>query len=283
MPIPLAITAGLGAAKIGTGIYQGIKASKIKPKRPTYKVQDETKDIASTYGQLAQGGVPGAKMAKEDIGRATQNAVGQAGRHTSSSANILSMIGQSQGAENRAMRQAEVDRQKQQLGLIDRYMGAKDAIASEKQRAWQYNQAQKFEEEAAAKSQLQGAAMDNVMSGIQDVGGSMIKGYYNKQGTPSEEVNNNQNKSTLNDIEKTQTKKPLISKEKIQKIKDWGLKQAKKRDDNISLKKMYREMSKDLKRNSKNPKSNNINKSNNFDPNKFTPEKNIFELSLNDM
>lgn len=173
MPLPLL---ALGAAQAGLGIYQGFKAAQIKPKRPTMEVQEETKEIAATYGQLAQGDVPGAKAAQEDIQATTSNLIQQSGKYTSSGANMLAVIAQAASGEARSKRQAEIGRQQTKLGLIDRYMGAKAAVGAEKKAAWDYNKRQLFEEEAAAKSQLSGAAIENVMGGARTMVGAGIMG-----------------------------------------------------------------------------------------------------------
>jgi hypothetical protein len=63
-------------------------------------------------------------------------------------------------------------------------MRAKGDVATEKQRAWEYNQKMKFEEEAAAKSQLTGAAIKNIETGVADVAGATTI-WKNKPKTPS--------------------------------------------------------------------------------------------------
>jgi len=164
MPIP--IMAGLAVAQAGLGAYQAIKGSKKKADRPTKKVSQETKDIASTYGQLAQGGVPGAKQEIENIQKSRQNTLAQAGRYTSSGANMLAMIGQSGAQESDAMQSAEIKRQQNKMSLINQYMNAKKMLGAEKQDAWQYNQADKYEEDASAKSAM-------VEGGIQNMFGAL--------------------------------------------------------------------------------------------------------------
>lgn len=185
----------IAAAQAGLGLYQAQQAGKIKANRPTRRVSEESREIEATYGQLARGGVPGQQQAVEDIQRSTQNIIGQSGRYTSSSANMLAMLGQTQGMEAQALRRTETQRQQTQLGLIGQYMQAKQNVGTEKQAAWQYNVQQKFEEEAAAKSQLQGAAIENVMGGVQGFAGAAAAKDDNvDQATPTESIYGNNNK-----------------------------------------------------------------------------------------
>ena len=175
MAIPLLAVAGV--AQAGLGAYQMIKANKMKANRPTMQVSQEAKDIEATYGQMAQGGVPGSKEEIENIQKSRQNSLTQAGRYTSSSGNMLQMIGQTSGQEQGAMRGAEIDRQKTQMNLVDMYMKAKQNVGEEKQRAWQYNLAQKYEEDASAKSAMAEGGIQNIFgalktgSAIQETGG----------------------------------------------------------------------------------------------------------------
>ena len=87
---------------------------------------------------------------------------------------MLAVIAQAASGEARSKRQADIDRQKTKLGLIDRYMGAKAAVGAEKRAAWDYNKRQLFEEEARTKSSLSGSAIYNVMGGARTVVGAAM-------------------------------------------------------------------------------------------------------------
>lgn len=160
----------------GLGAYQMYKSSQMEANRPTKQVSQEAKDTEAMYGQMVQGGVPGAKSEIENIQRGRANTLGQAQKYTSSSANLLSMVGQTAGQESRAMRQSEVTRQKNQLGLIDRYAQAKSNLAQEKEKAWQYNLAGKYEEDAQAKSAMSEGGLQNIYGGVQGVEASSVAG-----------------------------------------------------------------------------------------------------------
>lgn len=173
MPLPLLIPAALGAFKAGQGVLQGMKANKLEKGlvRPD-AVSKEEKQVLGQYGQMAYGGIPGETQARQDIQRGSANTMAQLSQATTNPNQLLSMIGASQQGESMATSDLNTNVATQKMGLLDKYLGYKAQIGQTEQG----DKMQQFEDKAATISALKSAGRENVMAGLQDIGGAAIMG-----------------------------------------------------------------------------------------------------------
>lgn len=173
---PMAIPAALGVAKAGVGAYQMWKGSKMKAERPTMEVQPEHAQNVSMIENQMYGQTAGDKYAEQGIRQSTQNIVQQASKYARSGSDVLSMLGGAQAQEMGAMRGETMRREQRQVSLMGALSAARNKLAEEKQRAWDYNLRQKYEEDAAAKAAMKEAGMRNIEAGVTDVAGAAMQG-----------------------------------------------------------------------------------------------------------
>lgn len=173
---PAAIPIAMGAAKGIMGASQMIKASKINAVRPEMQVQDEYGQNVSMMENALYGNTPEDQYASDAIRQSTANVVQQASKYSRSGSDVLSMLGSANQQELSALRGEASARSQRRVGLMNALSRAKESLASEKQKAWDYNLRQKYEEDAAAKAALNEAGIKNIQAGVSDIAGGAMKG-----------------------------------------------------------------------------------------------------------
>lgn len=174
MPLPLAlIPAALGTMKAVQGVGQGLKAKKMEKGlvRPD-AVSKEEKQVLGQMGQMAYGGVPGEQQARETIARQSANTMASLGQATTDPNKLLNAISQANVSQIGAEQDLNTQIAQQKMGLLDKYLQAKSQIGATEQA----DKMQQFEDKAASISALKAAGRQNVMTGLQDIGGSIIAG-----------------------------------------------------------------------------------------------------------
>lgn len=175
-----AVSAGIGAASIGIGIYKGIKAShdanaiaKNNP-RPTYRIPEEYKQNLALAKQMAQIGL------SQQAYNQQQNAI------TSNQAGAVSALGNSGNpggnlaaivrAGNNSIGQLNAqDALARQQGTRS-VMAANSAIANQKLQAQQYNQFDKYSENFNRAQALRSASnqdWNNALNGAAGLAGGL--------------------------------------------------------------------------------------------------------------
>jgi len=183
MPLPLLAIPGLISA--GVGLYQqirgGQKAKNLK--RPTRQVTAGTQEgVAMTrYGAQA-GQRPGSDLARERIAGTQAGAVSQVSKAGGSAASTMAAAIGAQAQANRGMQEQDVMDAQFQQQMNTQYLSQLQNLSREQAANWEWNEAQKFQEEADAARRLQESGMQNFMGGITDAAGMgfMQKmGYFN--------------------------------------------------------------------------------------------------------
>lgn len=157
--IPAAIQSGLG-------IYQAIRGSAMKPKRPTYEIPEETKEDLAISRREANARMPGMAYAED---RLDQNAA--AGRYgltraATNSSQVLSGLAGIQLQSNiaeRGLMESEANDHYRRLANLRRSLSN---MASAKDRQFQLNEMEPFQDAARTKAALIQSGLTNFAGGI---------------------------------------------------------------------------------------------------------------------
>ena len=165
-----AALAGLGAlGKLGTGIFQGIKANKIDRNnvRPIQEVQQEYFKNVSDAEQAARMGMPlqQYQQALQNQQRNFNGVTTALGRSANSSAGLSSLL----RASNDAALNLDVQNAQQRVQNQRYLAGQRGVLAGQKQNAFDWNQKSKYLAEAAKAQALRGAGAQNLMGAFGDV------------------------------------------------------------------------------------------------------------------
>ncbi len=148
----------------GIGAYQAIRAASIKNDRPVRTIPPELEqNLNQAQIQALQG------MPDEQYNQVLQNYQRNLafGARTLQDRNqaiggVASLV---QGANDAALGLGVADANMRRQNM-DTLMGARSVIANEKQANWDWNQRQKYLENAAAKSNLAGGAIANISGAV---------------------------------------------------------------------------------------------------------------------
>lgn len=186
---------GLGGSLLGAGfqaidgINQMNKGYAMNVVRPTYNMPNQIKENTGMYRQLANSNrMAGQSMAENNINRATQGTINTALQAGTGSAGILATASAAQANENAAMNDLATKSAQFQLQNKDKLGQALQTEAGFKDKEWDWNQKQKFQEDSATKAALIGAGKQNLFgavsslgSGITNLGMSGMLGDFMKQ------------------------------------------------------------------------------------------------------
>lgn len=174
-----AISAGIGAASLGYGIFKGIKAShqanqidKNNP-RPTYQIPDEYKQNLAMAKQMAQIGIPQQSYNNQEnaINRNQSGAV-SALQTSGNPVGLAGIVRAGNDANNNLNAQDALARKQGQAGV----MQANNAIANQKLNAQQYNQFDKYSENFNRSQALKSASnsdWNNAFNGAAGLSGAL--------------------------------------------------------------------------------------------------------------
>lgn len=170
MALPFAaIGAGLGLANslfgIGKGIFQGRKASALERSniRPVATVNSNIVRNVGDAAIAAQTGLSDRvyNNALNQLNTGLNTGARQIGRMGGTASVASTLQAYNQGINNLAAQDQQAQMQNQ-----NRLFGARTALANEEQRAWNWNEAGKYNEMAQRIANLRGAGQQNVFNGI---------------------------------------------------------------------------------------------------------------------
>ena len=198
------ISAAPALLQIGQGVAQGVRAGKIKAKRPTYSTPKEITDNLNTatgaYNAASAYGLPGQGRIENNMLKSQANAL-QAASTASPSARmgLVSAIDANSknamadlGMDAARFRQQNMDSTR--MGLLS----ARQALAAYRDREFEINRMKPFTDAMAAKSALRGAAQQNIYGGITSLantGGDYLNA---KAGIPVDGKNKKSNANKIN-------------------------------------------------------------------------------------
>lgn len=177
MPVPLALI--VPAVKMAIGGMQSLAAKKRlgELKRPVRTVSPAVQEGVARSRYLSQAGRrPGSKEAREQITTGQAGAVSQIQKAGGTSATTMAAaIGAHKQAGRASLQESILDEQFRSK-MNTQYLRQLQNMAQEQQMNFQWNQAQKFQEEAGAAKALGGAGLQNIMGGVTEGVGMGIAG-----------------------------------------------------------------------------------------------------------
>lgn len=171
----LAVSAGLGLAKAGYGIYQGIKqnnqAKKIDTTRPTYNIPGEVAANQAMYRDMANSSrMPGQSIAENNIKAGTANSLNALTQTGGGVNNILAAVGGLNQNQNNAMNNLATQGAQFQLQNKDKFANSNNVMAQYRDKAFDYNKNQPYMMNVARKNALQQAGATNINNGLTTAG-----------------------------------------------------------------------------------------------------------------
>lgn len=165
----LAAQAGVGVYDTISGLFKKGKANKLMSEnpRPVEQVPAEVLASQAAAEQLSNEGLPAAqyKQARQEIEKNAQQAIAAAGDRRGA----LATIGAINQQTNDATNNLNVESAKQRVANIKNLMTRNDVTAQWKDKVWDYNERQRYEENAAAIRALTGAGAEETNSGISGI------------------------------------------------------------------------------------------------------------------
>jgi len=166
--------AALAASAIAAGIsiWQAIEASKIDPKRPTYKPPAELGEEVARSKQELYGRAPGVAYAKDRLNENYATGTYSLQRSAGSSGQLLSGLSQLQMQRNAAERGLLAAEQGDYFRRLQNYKMSLSAMARARDKAFDINEWQKFQDDSRAKAALTQSAITNFTNSANTAAGA---------------------------------------------------------------------------------------------------------------
>lgn len=190
--------------KGGLGIFQSILGGMNKPQRPVYQVPDSVKQGTNIAETLAAGDMPGKASIQGEIDKNAGTALNSLKESMGGSPNLTSAVANILAKNNEAKTALGVQNANYKVDASNNLIGQKNLQGQYEDKAQNYNNIQKYQEQANASSALQGAGINNIFSGLSDISGvASYKSLYDsmfpkdKTRTPSTQVQGAKNSPML--------------------------------------------------------------------------------------
>lgn len=171
------ISQGVGnLLQIPLGVGQIVAGSLMKVKRPKYKIPEEVRNMLALRQLNLRGRMAGAGQAERNIMQGQANAIGTYQSTLNNPNAILAGVAASQGQTNRAMNdlntQEAIDYQRRLAGME----GAQRTMTQFKDKAFELNEMQPYQDKARTKAALIGSGLKNFFGAISG-GGEAVQDY----------------------------------------------------------------------------------------------------------
>jgi hypothetical protein len=165
-----------GGVQLGTGIYQAVRSSQIEANRPTYEIPDEIKQNLTQAQLNAIEGMPEDVRNRyiDQLTRTMATGLQALGDRRGGIAGVAGLARTATDANRNIAVMDAQQRQQQEANL----MNARQTMANYKDKAFDWNERQKYLEEAQAKQALAGSAMQNITGSANNVMGGMMQSKY---------------------------------------------------------------------------------------------------------
>lgn len=167
MPLPLAALAAVPAVAQGvTGIYQTIKGNQLanSMERPTFDIPQEILDNLTDAQIQALRGMPAEQKQQylDNVMRSQQSALGAMGDRK---AGLAGLGGVQQNAVDAYRNMLSMDAQQRQTNELA-LQGVRSDVAGYKDKQFQINELDPYNQTMAAAEGMQGAGIQNFMGGV---------------------------------------------------------------------------------------------------------------------
>lgn len=162
--LPSAVKSTLGLLQSGSGLLQG------QPERPSYEIPSGIKEmVQKTRKQANLTERPGADAAKSLIKTNTANSIDSIKNLGGSSSNVVQGVINAQSNENKALL-AENSKNEafRYQSFMDNIQSLRE-LGSYQDKAWEWNEADRYLEKRDRRDALIGAGITNVSTGAEDL------------------------------------------------------------------------------------------------------------------
>jgi len=165
-----------GGVQLGTGIYQAVRSSQIEANRPTYEIPDEIKQNLTQAQLNAIEGMPEDVRNRyiDQLTRTMATGLQALGDRRGGIAGVAGLARTATDANRNIAVMDAQQRQQQEANL----MNARQTMANYKDKAFDWNERQKYLEEAQAKQALAGAGIQNITGSANNVMGGLMQSKY---------------------------------------------------------------------------------------------------------
>lgn len=182
MELPLsAISAGLGLAKTGFGVYQNIRGNNIlnNAERPEYTVPEEVYSNLTEAQRMALDGLPSEQKMEylRNIDRSTSTGLSASASRKGGLANVDNILKSQTDAYSSLMTQDSVARMQNKQAV----MAQRQNLANYKDKAFEVNEMQPFQAEVAEGQALVGSGLQNIFGGLTDMGSAAMSAINSNQ------------------------------------------------------------------------------------------------------
>ena len=159
------------------GVVQSTEASAIDQKRPTYDIPKEVQQQVNIAQQGVYGNMPGYQQALSNLQQQEAFGINKATNVAQSGSDVLGYIAGQNLASNRALGGLAANNAQYNAQMQARLMSALANKAGYEDKAFQYNEAQPYQQAMDAKAVLTEGGMQNIYGGVS----SGVKNYMTAQ------------------------------------------------------------------------------------------------------
>ena len=183
MPTAGGIISGLGSlVKIGVGAHQNHLANKVVVPNATYTSSPYAANNLGTAEQMFNGRMAGAGTAEQNILNNGANAEGSIQRNSTSGAQSLALAMASQGQTDHSLQQLGQQEGNYKMNMLNNLNMANDGMTMEGTKVFNDN-VRKQNLAIGEKNSLRGSAMQNIGTGINEMGAAADLIYKQSQGS----------------------------------------------------------------------------------------------------
>lgn len=169
-------------AQAGMSIYQFQQAKKLAKDRPEYQIPEAVlQQVDLAKRGLSQTESPYATMARQDLAQGTATGMAAAERGATSGIDVLgyaNKLAANQQAQAGKLANMNISYDQQQQQNLNRILAT---LAGEQGKAFQYNVAQPYAADAAARSALLGSGIQNLFGAVKNYSTVSSQDAYNQQ------------------------------------------------------------------------------------------------------
>lgn len=169
MPVPVALLAALPAiaqAGVGAAQYVGGRNAARNNRRPEYQIPDSYLEALEIVRQQSrQRTLPGQDLMEDKLGNVTDRAVGNIARTSATTGESLAGLVQMYSNEMDARTNLDIEATRRYDANKARLVNAQNFMGRLEDFAFDTNEMQPYQDEAARASALMGAGLQNIMRG----------------------------------------------------------------------------------------------------------------------
>ncbi len=187
------ISGGTSLIKGAVGAGQVAKGAKLAKSaiRPKYNIPSAANEYLANARARSVQGLPGQDLIEQKLGASTSSGIRQAEQGASSSAGLMATIAGLKGSEQAGLTDIGIKSAEYRDVNQERLQNALLRYGDYQDKEFDMNQQKPFEDKAAAAQALKGAGIQNIVTGLEGIGGAFATGAKAGGGASGQKVGNN--------------------------------------------------------------------------------------------